>query len=85
MKRLGRFTVSSQFFDNLQANEGLNLFHSMIVLRASENYECNAIDYIATHPDFKEVKDDERIPEYVAQFFPNSIYPKWVKREPAKK
>ena len=82
MKRLGCFHVSGKFFDNLDIDEGVNVFHRMVVLRASEDFRCFRVTYIAYHPDFDEVKEGEIVPLYYAEFSPDSVYPKWKKATP---
>ena len=75
-RRLGKFYVSQQFFQD-RGNSSV-LFHGMVVLRAQEDYERHAIEYIAEHPDFGEVPLGGHIPVYTATFTTGDVHPKWA-------
>lgn len=75
-RKLGKFYVSSKFFQD--RGNSVALFHNMVVLRAQEDFERDAIEYIAEHPDFAEVPLGNRIPVYTATFTTGDVYPKWA-------
>jgi hypothetical protein len=75
--RIGRFYVSARFFDSLTPDEGTNLFHRMIVLRAELDRCSYRTEYMAYHPDFRISEDHAFIPEYRAVFSKDSVYPVW--------
>ena len=77
-RNLGIFYVHMDFFNDLAPGEGVNLFHDMVVLRAVEKYEQNSIEYIAAHPQFRQVDMGEMLPEYEARFDSTSALPTWV-------
>lgn len=80
-KHIGRFKVSRQFLESIANFEGASLFTGMIVLRATESFMTDTVEYIAVHPDFREKENGEIIPEYVAHFSSDSHLPKWAEVE----
>lgn len=76
--RRGWFSVDFRFFDRLDVDEGVNLFHRMVVIDVQHKYFDNRVVYHAIHPGFRAVTPGEIIPEYRGVFSPNSIYPTWV-------
>lgn len=74
----GRFTVATRFFDGLEVNHGVNLFHGMVVLEAHRNFMSNHVEYYAIHQDFRGVPIGEITPEYQAIFTNGNPYPEWV-------
>jgi hypothetical protein len=76
-RKLGKFYVTQTFFAD--GGNSIALFHDMVVLRAQEDFEKHAIEYIAEHPAFGEVPLGEHIPEYTATFAKDSIYPTWAR------
>lgn len=77
-RRIGRFRVSPDFFVRLKPDEGVNLFHRMVVLRTQDHFLSRDREYLAIHPDFREVAEGELFPEYRAVFDTKSLYPTWV-------
>jgi len=71
----GRFKVYRRLLED--APNGANLFHRMVVLQATPNFATEEIEYYAAHPDFRVLMLGETIPEYVAFFSAESIYPRW--------
>lgn len=80
-RRIGRFRVSPVFFVHLGPDEGVNLFHRMVVLRTQEHFLSHDREYLAIHPDFRVVAEGEQFPEYRAVFDTTSPYPTWVEVE----
>lgn len=80
--KYGRFTVAHRFYDRLGPDEGVNLFHRMVVLDVKHSFMSHTAEYMAIHPDFRPVSEGEVIPEYVGQFTSDSPYPIWVEVEP---
>jgi hypothetical protein len=80
--KVGKFYVSRCFFRSLGDDEGTNLFHRMVVLRAHEDFCRNSTVYIAIHPDFRQIDQGEITPEYEAIFNSTSAYPKWRELPP---
>lgn len=76
-RKLGKFKVDLVFFKNLEVGQGHNLFHKMIILEVKQEWEYDCIEYIGVHEQFAEVPKGQIIPEYVAIFFNDSIYPRW--------
>lgn len=80
MKHLGRFYVHRIFFENIQPDEGINLFSRMVILEAKSSWSSPRIEYIAFHADFRLINECDLIPEYEAIFDSTSAAPKWVEK-----
>lgn len=78
-RNIGKFKVSSNFFNELELGQGVNLFFGMVVLKAAFNVFENNIEYIAIHEDFEESPEGMIIPEYKAAFVDGCAYPIWEK------
>jgi hypothetical protein len=84
-RNVGRFVVDDVFFlgyGRREPNDGVNLFHNMVVLDVRREFHRATREYIAMHPDFRRVETGEQIPEYVATFEAGEIHPKWTERKP---
>lgn len=79
--KLGRFYVSQCFFNKLTDDEGVNLFDRMVVLEAHKDYRYWRTEYLAYHPDFKEVQEGYEVPLYRAIFNDVSSTPYWEKAD----
>lgn len=77
-RRVGRFFVAEEFYQDLDPDDGLNIFHRMVVLRAVDAATRFATEYTAVHPAFDEVPRGAVIPTYTAVFTIGSQYPTWV-------
>lgn len=80
-RRVGRFYLAPSFFAGLDCEEGVNIFHRMVVLRAEQCWDRPHTQYLAIHPDFEEVKPGDVVPVYTATFDRGSIYPRWERME----
>lgn len=79
--RIGKFRVSRRFFEGISHDEGVNLFHNMIVLDVRHDITSAYVEYVAIHPDFEPRKDGDVLREYKAHFTERSSTPKWVGNE----
>lgn len=78
----GRFFVDALFFAGLDADEGVNLFHRMVVLDVRHNLGWDAREYVALHHQFRPVAVGELTPEYKGVFELGQIHPRWVEVPP---
>jgi hypothetical protein len=80
-RRLGTFSVAGQFLRQATEDEGANLFHRMIVIRAEPEWQSDRTRYLAIHPDFAMLPEGMMAPEYSAVFNAGEIYPKWIAQD----
>jgi hypothetical protein len=79
--RIGTFTVNRRFFERLDVDEGTNLFHRMVVLRAETEWNTGNTRYFAIHPQFDRTSLGDLTPEYEAVFDAGEVYPRWVRKQ----
>ena len=77
------FIVHGRFFRNLAAGDGAHVFTGMVVLRAEQMWDRDAVRYMAIHPHFEPIEEGVVVPEYVALFSLGSAIPTWVKKDEA--
>lgn len=76
-RRIGRFRVDRRFFIELHEGEGANLFAGMVVLDVQRDWSNDQAQYVAIHPDFREVEDGGQFPEYRPVFESGTTVPRW--------
>lgn len=80
-RQIGRFKVHQRFFDRLAPGEGTNLFDGMVVIDIKRDYLTGDAEYIAVHPQFREIAHGEIVPEYIGYFTHeqgSTSLPNWV-------
>lgn len=76
--KYGKFRVHHRFFRDLNAGEGVNLFHGMVVYAVEQSFAADERTYYATHRSFRELAMGEATPEYTAVFHAGEIHPTWL-------
>jgi hypothetical protein len=76
-RQLGRFVLHERFFRDLSDFAGVSMFRDMIVLDVRRNFLCATVEYSALHPQFREVREGDVIPEYEAVFEFGKATPTW--------
>ena len=75
MKKLGKFNVTAQI--RLDPENYKNLFKDIVVLNADFDLTRDTIKYIGYSEWFHKVDEGQLIPEYIAEFDSDSVYPRW--------
>lgn len=66
-RRIGRFSISMALIE-VFASDAKRIMGQCVIVKAEQLYSSNAIEYVAISEHFRELADNEMVPEYAWVF-----------------